>query len=83
MRTVNFLGGALFAFGLLNFIGSSFQQWSQYTVSQLGEIQRGPNDAVREVYLAGEKREQFNRTIFLACAVVGASLACLRDSKDD
>lgn len=46
MRNVNFLGGALFAFGLLNFMESSFQQSAEYTVSQIGEIQCGSNDAI-------------------------------------
>ncbi|MHC5711362.1 MAG: hypothetical protein ACYTX0_04060 [Nostoc sp.] len=68
--------------GLLNFIGSSLQQSTEYTVSQLARISGGPNDAIRETYLAVEKREELHRSIFLLCAVVGAGLACLRESKE-
>lgn len=83
MQTVNFLGGALFAFGSLSYIGNLFTLSSHYVVSQLGEIQRGPNDAVREEYLAVEKRETSGRLTSLAIAVFGAGLTCLRENNQN
>lgn len=83
MRTINFVGGALFALGSLSYIGNLFTLSSYYVVSQLAEIQGGPNDAVREEYLTVEKRETSGRLTSLAVAVFGAGLACLRESNQN
>jgi hypothetical protein len=65
MKVINFIGGALFAFGLLTFVDSRIQQSAEYTVSQFGQIQRGGSDpanlAVQQLYQAnaeGESRKE-------------------------